>query len=333
MSRRPLGAIAIVVCIGSAPPAAAQPATAPSKPNTARAAPPDSAERERLLQQAAGLLAQGRRTESARLLQSAAERFGSVVALLQLARIQSGDGHAQAALASLQKARSIAPNSEEVLIAFAQVSLAARNPMPAIHTLRALTHICSTAPEYHYQLGVALMLAGDMPAAVEALERSEQLDPHNGLTLIALGLALNDQKRHGEAKPYLVRSLELTQESVDALAALAEAEAGLGEVALAETHARRALAMNGGHGVANLVMGQLLMRAERYGDARDVLLRAVATDPASHTAHYQLSLAYARLGDEANSRKHVDLYQQRLREAQERLRALRSGAGTMEPAR
>jgi Flp pilus assembly protein TadD len=81
--------------------------------------------------------------------------------------------------------------------------------------------------------------------------------------------------------------------------------------------------MNAGHGVANLVMGMLFMRAARYGDARDAFLRAVASNAANPKAHYQLSLAYARLGDEANAAKHVGLYQQRLREAQERLRGLR----------
>ena len=320
MTFRRLCTIAIVICIASAPPAGAQSAKGP-------------AERERLLQEAAAALTQGRRTEAARLLQSAAVRFNSVQALLQLARIQSGEGNAQAALESLQHALKLAPNSEDVLIAFAQVSLAARNPAPAIRMLQALTRICPTAQEYHYQLGVALMLAGDMAAAVEALERSEQLDPHSGLTLIALGFALNEQKRHAEAKPYLVRSLELMQDNVDALAALAEAEEGLDEIALADTHARRALAANAKHGVANVVMGLLLMRAGEYAQARDLFLRAVEADPASAKPHYQLSLAYARLGDDANAKKHLDLYQQRRREAEERLRALRTGPRSREPVR
>lgn len=334
MSLRCICPIAIVLCLLSAGPAMGQPPKAPTRPGTSRAAPvADATERERLLQRAAGLLAQGRRTEAAQIFRSVSARFGSVQALLQLARIESGEGNAPAALESLRNARKLAPNSEEVLIAFAQVSLAARNVVPAIHTLRSLTRICSTAAEYHYQLGVALMLAGDMPAAVEALERSEQLDTDNGLTLIALGLALNEQKRHAEAKPYLVRGLELVQDNVDALAALAEAEEGLGEVDLADTHARRALATNPAHSVANLVMGLLFMRAERYPDARDALLRSTQSDPESPKAHYQLSLAYARLGDEAGAKKHVDLYQQRRREAEDRLRTLRAGARNRGPAR
>ena len=49
--------------------------------------------------------------------------------------MQSGDGDAAGALESLRKARTIAPNSEEVLSAFAQMSIAAGAPVPAIGLL------------------------------------------------------------------------------------------------------------------------------------------------------------------------------------------------------
>ena len=57
------------------------------------------------------------------------------------------------------------------------------------------------------------------------------------------------------------------------------------------------LARSANHGAANLVMGLLLMKRERYAEARDALTKAIAAAPDSAAAHYQLSLAYARLGD------------------------------------
>src|SRR5918996_204993 len=84
------------------------------------------------------------------------ERPESVRALMQQARQQSARGDAPGALESLGRAREIAPNSEEVLAAFAQVSLATRTPVPAIVALDALTRICPTVAQYHYLLGVAL---------------------------------------------------------------------------------------------------------------------------------------------------------------------------------
>ena len=70
----------------------------PAPAQTPRPAPagPD---REQTLKLAADALAAGRRDEAARLLRSAADRFQSVQALLQLARIQSGNGAQFLALA------------------------------------------------------------------------------------------------------------------------------------------------------------------------------------------------------------------------------------------
>lgn len=55
--------------------------------------------------------------------------------------------------------------------------------------------------------------------------------------------------------------------------------------------------------------------------------KAVAAEPTSQKAHYQLSLAYARLGDEANSQKHLELYRQARQDAEDRLKALQSETG------
>ena len=56
-------------------------------------------------------------------------------------------------------------------------------------------------------------------------------------------------------------------------------------------------------------MGLVRMKQERYAEARGFLERAIATDPLSAKAHYQLSLACARLGDNAGQAKHLALYQ------------------------
>jgi tetratricopeptide (TPR) repeat protein len=262
-----------------------------------------------------------------RQLRSAAERFASVQALLQLARLQSGRRDAAGALESLTKARALAPNSEDVLSASAQVSLAIRAPVPAILALEPLTRMCPTVAQYSYLLGVALMQAGDMQAAVEPLRQAERLEPNRALTLVALGLALNGRKLYGEAKPYLLRALDLEPDNVEAVAALAESEDGSGAIQQAEAHAQRALAKARSHATANLVLGMVRMKQERYAEARDAFATAVAADPASPKAHYQLSLAYARLGDEMSARKEVDLYQRKLKEIEEKVAQLRTATG------
>jgi tetratricopeptide (TPR) repeat protein len=149
------------------------------------------------------------------------------------------------------------------------------------------------------------------------------------LTLLALGLSLNNQKRYADARAALQRSLELEPDNVDALASLAEADEGLGDAQAAEEHARRALARSPAPATANLVMGTVLMTRGEYTAARDALLKAIEADPSSSKALYQLSLAYARLGDDAAAQKYVGLYREKLREVQARVEELRARTGAV----
>lgn len=286
-----------------------------------------AAERDRILALAAAKSSSGDPAEAARLLQSVADRFESVRALLQLARLQSDQKNLAGALKSLRQARAIAPNAEEVLSAYAEASLAAAEPLRAIPVLDVLTRLCPTVAQYHYLQGMALTHAGDAVAAVLSLKEAERLEPNQPLTLIALGTALNTRELYADAKPILLRALSLAPDSVDAAATLAEAEEGLGELEAAEAYAQRALAKASGHPTANLVWGMVLMKQDRYAEARDALLKTAAANPASAKAHYQLSLAYARLNDQASSEKHLELYHKQLKETDQRVEEVRRLTG------
>jgi tetratricopeptide (TPR) repeat protein len=186
-------------------------------PQTSRAA---------VLDRAAAELAAGRRSEAAALYQSAAEQYGSVRALLELARIQSNGGNATSALQTLTKARSLAPNSEDVLYAFAQVSLGSRLVVPAILALQPLARMAPEVADYHYLLGVALMQAGEMILAGESPGGPNSSIP-TGRSPRRVRLVLNNRKMFAESKTYLLRALEREPQSVEANAVLAEAEDGL----------------------------------------------------------------------------------------------------------
>jgi tetratricopeptide (TPR) repeat protein len=265
--------------------------------------------------------AAGHPAEAERQLRSAAERFRSVRALLALASLRSAARDAAGAHRALEQAREIAPDSEDVLSALAQSWLAQRRPERALPSLEALVRMYPSVAEHHYWRGAALLLFGDAKGAEEELREADRLQPKRALTLIALGEALNRLKRFGEAVASLQQGLALAPENVEALAALARAEEGEGRSEEAELHARRVLARDAGHGVANLVLGALLMKQGKYAEAREALERAVARDP-SAKAHYQLSLAYTRLGDEVRARAQRELYEKAAKEEEERMNAL-----------
>ena len=277
-----------------------------------------------LLKNAAAALEAGRRDEARRLYAEAAERFQSAGALLQLARLQSLDGDLQGSMTSLLTARTLAPNSEEVLSALAQVALAARLPVPAAGALDALTRMCPDVAQYQYLLGVSLMTAGDIVRATDALQAADRLEPGRALTLTALGLALNSRKQFTDARVALTRSLELNPDSAPAIAALAESEASLGEFAAAERHARRALATSPDEATAHLVLGMVRFEEGKYAEARDAYIKAAEADPRSAKADYQLSLVYARLGDATAAERSLASYRRKLAQIDENVKAMRS---------
>lgn len=308
--------------------ASAQDARQPATPRPPAAAPArPEATREQVLQRADAALAGGRRAEAARLYAEAADRFQSVEALLKSASLQSAGGDARGAMASLGRARELAPNSEEVLSAFAQLALATRALLPAVATLEALARMCPTVAQYHYWLGVGLMQAGDMVPALEALQRADQMEPEKPLTLAALGLAMNVRKMYGEARTVLMRSLGHDPDRVETLAALAEAEAGLGNVDAAESYAQRALAKAPDNATANVAMGLAHMQRGRFAEAITAFESSLETEPTNPKAYYQLSLAYARVGDEASAQKFVDLYKQKLDEMERYVMMVRRETG------
>lgn len=262
---------------------------------------------------------------------SVTERYPSVRALLAMARLQARKGRTREAAATVERAVKIAPNSEDVLAARAKVSLNLQAPVVAIGALEALIRMHPKVAEYSYLLGVARLEIGEMSGSIEAFRQSLELDPERPLTLVALGTTLSTQKHYAEAKEVLRRGLRLDPESVEALAALAEAEEGLGEYEAAEEHARQALARDDSHVRALVALGLVRMAQSRYEEARDFFLRAVQKEPKLSTAHYQLSLAYARLGDRETSKKHLELYRQARKERDERLVELRTRAGLGNP--
>jgi tetratricopeptide (TPR) repeat protein len=303
--------------------------TAPA-PATAASDPKVVAETiGKALQLAAAERAAGRLVEAERQLRAVADRFKSVRALLQLAEVQAQRKDQPGSLATLRQARALAPNSEDVLSAYATALLDSPTPDAAVPVLVALTRISPGVARYHYLEGRALFGAGDFPAAVASLQEASRLeaDQAQAPTLIALGRALNQQKLYTEAKPPLLRALSLAPEDVEAVAGLAEAEEGLGDLKDAEDQARRALALSAGDPTANLVVAMVRMKEEKFTEARDALLEAAAADPASAKIHYQLSLAYARLGDPASSEKHRALYDQCLKKARERVKQVRRITG------
>jgi hypothetical protein len=69
----------------------------------------------------------------------------------------------------------------------------------------------------------------------------------------------------------------------------------------------------------------IMMERGDFPAARDRLLRAAESDADSAKPVYQLSLVFARMGDDASARKYLEIYKNKMRAFEEKLNILRAG--------
>jgi tetratricopeptide (TPR) repeat protein len=300
-------------------------------------------ERDLALELVAMEIADQRIPAANRQLRAVSRHFESTRATLQLAEIALGLGNYKLALDFSERARRFSPNSEEVLSTHARCALAARIPSTAWHSVESLARMHPTVAEHQVLLGQVWIQLGKMGEAADPLLRALELDPQHGAAFLPLGLVLNHESRYDEARTYLAKHLRSQPEDLEALAALAESEERLGDLEAAEERAQGVVAKDPNHATANLVLGMLHMRQGRFAEAREVLekaalvkaaeKKAVTASSASAKAHYQLSLAYARLGDSESAERHLELYRKAQKGAEGTYALLEAVPSVSVPAR
>lgn len=269
-------------------------------------------------------LATGRLAPAEEQLRSLDKRFGSVEASMWLVQVA---GQEKQALDAAERALRRAPSCEEVLLTHARVALEAGIVSSAARSVEPLVRMRPEVAEYRFLLGRAWSLRRNMGEAAEAFLKAVELDPDFVPAFLPLGLALNHESRFEEARGYLGRYLEAHPGNLDALAGLAESEERLGDPEAAERRAAAVLAQDPTHARAQLVVGMVRAGRGEFAEARAALRQAVDADPLLAKAHYQLSLACARLGDRSCAAEHLERYKQALKGPEATYIQLRPAAG------
>ena len=236
-------------------------------------------------------------TAAGKLAQGVLARLGGLAA----AKCLQSTGDGAAALTILQKLEQQFPNDPDVLYSLARFHMKAFNDTtlamfqrtPAsyrVHQLsaeifevegryeeaiaeyRKAIAINPAAPNVHFRLGRALLMAGHGDAALEQA-RAEflaelMLSPEDAACEFQLGQIAQAQNRPDEARLHFARATTLSPEFTEAL------------VALARLHAE----------------------AKQYGEAISLLERAVRLQPANEAAHYALMMAYRNSGQMEKAR-------------------------------
>ncbi len=267
-----------------------------------------------------------------------------------IAALQEGD--VRTALATLEQAVVMTPSLVEPHFWLGLARLEAGQPAAAVESLRRAEELIGGFDRrIAYQLGVALMRAGDLEAARPRFEAVIEADPTAALPKLNLGWILmqedrgvaalelfeaviaehpdNDlshyyagrvhegNARFEEAVAAYEHALALSPDLVQALIALGKLEMARGDLGAARGRFEHAVARYPQVANAHLQLGLLEVREGNLGAGIDELERAVTLDPADETARYNLGLAYARVGRAA--RRQRDDQQRRCRGTQRQL--------------
>jgi tetratricopeptide (TPR) repeat protein len=166
-------------------------------------------------------------------------------------------------------------------------------------SVKALQEAARIAPRHfdaQLSLGRQLFGMGDDSAAIRAFQTAKTLQPNNAQVLFFLATAL---ERAGEIQPALATYRELTVLRPDSY----EGHLGLGALLLKRSELdegrrelERALEINPNLYEAQVALGRALIIGGRPSDSIAHLQKAAELAPNNPEPHYQLSLAYRRLG-------------------------------------
>jgi tetratricopeptide (TPR) repeat protein len=139
----------------------------------------------------------------------------------------------------------------------------------------------------------------------ESLRRQAE-QPDRQSILVELAESLVKLSRYDEA----LATLQDCDPTATSLTLAAECSESLGRTDEAHERLREAADLDPDYVPARLAQGRLLLVAGHAAEAARVLEEAVRRAPQSSLAHFHLSQAYARLGEELNSAEQLRLFQE-----------------------
>ena len=185
-------------------------------------------------------------------------------ALTLLGVILAVKGDNAGALSAVTKATALAPKNFDAKLALGRALFGAGDLTGAAAAFRAAIALRPQETTARFFLATALETAGDYDSALAEYRALVAVDPKSAEGHLGLGVLL--VKLGGEK----------TKEGIESLA--------------------RAIALNGDLYEARINLGRALVREGRPGEAVEHLRRAVELAPKNPEPHYQLALAYRRLG-------------------------------------
>ncbi len=278
--------------------------------------PPDAATVTRARARGFALLRAARYAEAAELFNALSETavprdqlslYGAALAAFNLKRVGDAERSARqsvaasgfdAAIPAARLSDEARANTADALVLLAVVLAVKGDNNAALQTVKQAVALAPRNFDAQFALGRALYGAGDPAGATAAFRAALELRPDDARARFFLATAL---ERAGDQRGALDAYRELLKKQPDS----ADGHLGLGVLLVklggeqsveGVNELVRAVALNGNLYEARAALGRALVRANRFGEAVEHLRRAAELAPGNPEPHYQLALAYRRLG-------------------------------------
>lgn len=196
-------------------------------------------------------------------------------------------------------------DAADILVLLAVIVAVKRNNASALDYLKQAVVYSPANFDAQFSLGRALYSAGDVDGAIKAFRHAIALQPKNERALFFLATAL---ERSGNEQGALSAYSDLLSKIPNS----ADGNLGLGVLLLksegnksveGQAALRRAISINPNLFEARIVLGRTLLRLNKAEEAIVHLTRAAELMPNNPEPHYQLALAYRKLGRKEDSEK------------------------------
>lgn len=204
--------------------------------------------------------------------------------LFQVSRLFAGRSYAL-----MRRLLLVGPDSLWVHCANAEVNESIQRYDPAIAEYRQVLGMNPHLAEIHFKIGRCLLRKSKEPAILEAargeFEQELAINPQSAEAEYEIGEIDRQRGQFERALPYFTRAVQNQSGFVE------------GEIGLART----------------------LMAMGKQRDAKTHLETAARLDPENEVPHFLLAAVYRSMGDSANQRREMDIFQ-KLQAAEKRLR-------------
>lgn len=235
--------------------------------------------------------------------QDALSLYGNSLALFNLNRQQE-------AMIPVEKAAEILTKSKEnnslladCLVLSAVISAVQNQNLTAIAKLEKAIALVPNHFDANFSLGRAYFGSGEIDKSVNSFKKAVAIRPNDARSHFYLATALERAGNTPEALAEYQKVLEISPNNADGNLGLAvlllKTEGDKSEKGLAAL--QKAVSLNPNLYEAQITLGKTLIRINRANEAIKPLQKAAELAPNNPEPHFQLSIAYRRLGKKAEA--------------------------------